>query len=123
MIDTWLQYLQQGKHLYLNSKEHMEENELETLTFSENFIANDRKRSLKNIKRIIKPLSYKNFLNQYRVYKSRLLCDGVEINISKNNFNNINSLTKILGYQTKNETLELLCQYYAESHHINIKEQ
>ena len=99
MIDTWLQYLQQGKHLYLNSKEHMEENELETLTFSENFIANDRKRSLKNIKRIIKPLSYKNFLNQYRVYKSRLLCDGVEINISKNNFNNINSLTKILGYQ------------------------
>lgn len=115
MNAVWLQYLQQGKHLYLNSYQHLKEQQLDNSIFEQNFIQTDRKQSLKNIKPFLKPLSYTNFLNKYRVYKSRVLCDSIDINITKSNFNSITALTKKLGYQTNNETIELLCQYYAEN--------
>ena len=120
MTRIWSQYITLGKHLYLNKEEHLIAKNIERKQFDGHFIIDDRRQTLKNIKQILKPASYNKFLNKFRVYKNRIISDNIELSVSKYNFQTISTLTTKLGYKTKNETIELLCQYYAECHDIKL---
>jgi len=114
--NVWSTFINQSKHCYLNCSEHLISAPMSIEDFSALFILEDRKQTLINIKALLKLPSYKKFLNQYRVYKSRFNASTTQMSISKYNFDNLNLLTQQLGYQSNNETIELLWSYYVESH-------
>jgi len=113
---VWLTFINDAKHHYLNNSQDLIGDQMSDESFLALFLTTDRKKTLVNLKAVLTPYSYKKFLNQYRVYKSRSNASTTLLSISKYNFENLNALTNQLGYQSNNETIELLWSYYVENH-------
>ena len=113
---AWSTFLADAKHHYLNNSQYLIGEQMRDDIFLALFLATDRKNTLVNLKAVLNPDSYKKFLNLYRVYKSRSNASTTLLSISKYNFDNLNALTNQLGYQSNNETIELLWSYYVENH-------